>query len=124
MLRWTMVVGLAVALAGQGCVSASVQNGAIIGASSGAVAGTALGFAVGDEKLLGSPSSEESGDLSLDTTQAVLSGALIGAVFGGIIGAMVGHQRERPNDIYLKRAAEQTELVEEMSSTGPSPRAF
>lgn len=125
MTRASLVTSLILALASQGCVSASVQNGAIIGASSGAAVGAGIGFAASEESLLGASTDERRGDTSLDSGQAILASAAVGAVFGAIIGAMVGRQRERPNDIYIKRAAEQEAAAEKaVADSGLRPHAF
>jgi uncharacterized protein YcfJ len=86
--RW---MTLATLLTLAGCVSASVQKGAVIGAASGAIAGAGLGALVSDKDLLGNTASKQNGDLALDAASSISAGVVIGAVFGGIVGAMIGH---------------------------------
>jgi hypothetical protein len=85
---WIAVLG---ALVLGGCASASATRGMLIGAASGAVLGAGTGFLVSNEKLLGSSTRAESGDLALDPGPTIGVGALIGGVFGGLVGAMIGH---------------------------------
>ena len=87
-----MLVGALLALGG--CASASVQQGALIGAGTGAVLGLGTGVLISNDHLLGSEKSTVKGDVSLDTGSTVLASTLLGAVFGGIVGAMSGKANE------------------------------
>jgi len=91
----------------QGCASSSVQQGAAYGAIAGITTGAALGYSISEEDLLGSSEEEggDSTDMTIDGTEAIVSGALIGAVVGAVVGGMVGHKMERPNNIYLEAQA-------------------
>jgi hypothetical protein len=74
-----------------GCASGPVAKGTLIGAVTGAALGAGTGALVSNEDLLGSPKSERSGDLSLDSGPTIGAGALIGVALGAIVGAMIGH---------------------------------
>ena len=87
---WIAVLG---ALVLGGCASA---RGALIGAASGAAVGAGTGWLVSDEDLLGSSTSEASGNISLQPGPTIGAGALIGGVFGGLVGAMFGALGEDP----------------------------
>lgn len=76
-----------------GCVSAQQTRGTLIGAAAGAALGAGTGALVSNEKLLGSPKSEASGDISLDPGPTIGAGALIGVVFGALVGAMITHSQ-------------------------------
>lgn len=74
-----------------GCASGPVVKGTLIGAASGAALGAGVGVLVSNDKLLGSPETARSGDLSLDKGPTIGAGALIGVAVGAIVGAMIGH---------------------------------
>jgi hypothetical protein len=88
-IKAAVVVSCVLGLAG--CASGPVAKGTLIGAVTGAALGAGTGFLVSDEDLLGSPTSERSGDLSLDKGPTVGAGALIGVALGAVVGAMIGH---------------------------------
>jgi hypothetical protein len=63
----------------------------LIGAAAGAAVGAGTGWLVSDPDLLGSSTSEASGNISLSPGPTIGAGALIGGVFGALVGAMFGH---------------------------------
>ena len=77
-----------------GCATAPVATGTLIGAATGAALGAGTGVLVSSPDLLGSPETEESGNIALKTGPAVGAGALIGAVFGGLLGAMLAYDEK------------------------------
>src|SRR5215510_13037765 len=92
---WIAVLG---ALVLGGCATAPIATGTLIGAATGAALGAGTGVLISDPSLLGSPETEESGNIGLKTGPAVGAGALIGAVFGGLIGAMLGYDEKDANE--------------------------
>ena len=93
MKPWVAVLGTLVL---GGCASAPVQRGTLIGLATGAALGAGTGVLVSDEKLLGSPTTEASGNIGLKSGAAIGAGALIGGVFGAFVGALIGHGHEDP----------------------------
>jgi hypothetical protein len=94
-IKAVVVVSCLLGLAG--CASGPVAKGTLIGALSGAVLGSGTGVLVSNEHLLGSSTSEKSGDLSLDKGPTIGAGAIIGVVFGAMVGAMIGHGYDEPD---------------------------
>ena len=92
---WIAVLG---ALSLGGCASAPIATGTLIGAASGAALGAGTGVLISDPNLLGSPETEESGNIGLKTGPAIGAGALIGAVFGGLLGAMLAYDEKDANE--------------------------
>jgi hypothetical protein len=88
-----------------GCASGPTVKGALIGAGSGVVLGATTGVLISSPSLLGSPTSEISGDLSLDKGPTIAASTLIGAVFGAMVGAMMGHGHEDGGDAEVSPAA-------------------
>ncbi|MDH5675823.1 MAG: hypothetical protein OEZ06_27105 [Myxococcales bacterium] len=91
------VVAAAIALWASACGSeamAPAQRGALVGGLAGVAAGGTVGVLISDEQLLGSSSSEESGDVALPRTGSIAAGVLVGAVVGTVVGAMAGHRAE------------------------------
>ena len=88
-IKEAVVVSCLLGLAG--CASGPVVKGTLIGAATGAVLGAGTGVLISNEDLLGSPTSERSGDLSLGSGSAIGAGTLIGVTLGAIVGAMIGH---------------------------------
>lgn len=103
-----------------GCASGPVAKGTLIGAVSGAVLGTGTGILVSNDKLLGSPETESSGNISLDKGPTIGAGALIGVVLGAVVGAMIGHGYDEPGD-----AADSSQPAAASAQRGPrAPTAF
>ena len=92
-----IIVGVVLALGG--CVSATVQHGALIGAGSGLLLGTTTGVLISNDKLLGPTASKTNGDITFEPAATIAAGALVGALFGGLVGAMVGKANEHPDAI-------------------------
>jgi hypothetical protein len=90
-----------------GCASGPVAKGTLIGAASGAVLGATTGVLVSSPSLLGSPTSEISGDLSLDKGPTIAASTLIGVVFGAVVGAMIGHGYDDGSEAQPTAANEQ-----------------
>jgi hypothetical protein len=105
-IKAAVVVSCVLGLAG--CASGPTVKGALIGAGSGVVLGATTGVLISDPDLLGSPTTAESGDLSLDKGPTIGASTLIGAVFGAIVGAMIGHGYDEPGDEALPPAAAPT----------------
>jgi hypothetical protein len=91
-IKAAVVVSCVLGIAG--CASGPTVKGALIGAGSGLVLGATTGVLISDPDLLGSPTSVESGDLSLDKGPTIGASTLVGAVFGAVVGAMIGHGYE------------------------------
>lgn len=103
-IKAAVVVSCVLGMAG--CASGPTVKGALIGAGSGAVLGATTGFLISDPDLLGSPTTEVSGDLSLDKGPTVAASSLIGVVFGAIAGAMIGHGYEEPGEVQPAAASQ------------------
>ncbi|MGD8861140.1 MAG: hypothetical protein PVI30_14125 [Myxococcales bacterium] len=100
-MRKLLATGLALGLpltALGGCAGARVESGAAIGAATGAALGGGVGVLITDDKLLGSPATDSTGDTSIPTDGGILASVAVGAVVGAIVGAMVGHRRDEGYD--------------------------
>lgn len=88
------VVVVLCGLAFAGCATSPVVKGTLIGAAAGAALGAGTGALVSDEDLLGSPKSQERGNLALHPGSTIGVGTLIGVAFGALVGAMIGHGQD------------------------------
>jgi hypothetical protein len=96
-IKAAVVVSCVLGMAG--CASGPVAKGSMIGAASGAALGATTGVLISSPSLLGSPTSEISGDLSLDKGPTIAASTLIGVVFGAVVGAMIGHGYDEGSEV-------------------------